>query len=624
MKKDKTVFMNIYNHFGYKRWHKIFLAVSSGILATVIIFSLLVLAGTENEEPETEIPAIAGEYALDRILIRFKPGTKEEKQKEIKNKNGLEEIGEIKQIETKVLKIKDRGSVASKIKALSKNKHVLYVEPDYVVKAVSVTPNDTYYASEQALMMERISAPGGWGLSTGSSDVVIAVLDSGVNMAHPDLQGRFVPGYDFVNNDSDPTDDYGHGTPVAGIAAATGNNGRGVAGIDWSAKIMPLKVLGASGTGYSSVIAKALIFAADQGVGVVNMSFGSGAATNTLANAVSYASARSVILVGSAGNESISQINYPAAYPEVISVSALQRDALTLASFSSYGSGLDVCAPGAMTYSTLMNGAYGYFSGTSAAAPFVSGLAALVRGVNPSLNSTQVREILTSTATDLGDSGYDVKYGYGRINMEGALLKAKNAASPSPADTTPPTVTITSPSSGASVAGLIDVNISAIDNVGISKVELLVDGKLYAQTAVSPYVFSLDTTTLTNGAHNLIAKAYDLAGNVGTLVGLSFIVNNVSTAPIDNILPTVAITSPQNGATVSKKTTISISASDNVGVARVEVYVNSKLHSTLFSPPYVVNWNVNNRNVPNGENRITAYAYDVAGNVATASIVVIK
>jgi thermitase len=486
--------------------------------------------------------------------------------------------------------------------------------------------------------MKAISAVTGWDITTGSENVIVANLDTGVNMNHPDLKGRFVAGYDVINSDNDPSDDHGHGTVTTGVSSAVGNNATGITGVDWKGKIMPVKVLSSTGSGTSSHVAQGLNWAADNGAHVANMSLGGTTPSNTMENSMKYAHGRGVVLVAAAGNSGdyctdICQPEYPAAYPTVIAVGALQATVEKpnwdqRASWSMYYNELELMAPGSRIWTTTRSGGYEYPSGTSVAAPFVSGLAGLIKAVNPALSNEQIRTIMKETATDLGDPGFDIYYGYGRINVEAALTKAKGGSTVTPppptTDATAPSVAVSAPSAGSTVSGVIDASVTASDNVGVSKVELYIDGKVYASTTVSPYIFSVDTTKYTNASHTFSAKAYDAAGNVGTSANVSVTVSNVSSAPTDTTLPTITITSPKDGSNVSRKVNISVSATDNVGVQRVEIYTNGKLLTTLYTSPYNTSWNVNGKNVPKGENIITAYAYDAAGNVSTASVRVLK
>jgi thermitase len=590
-------------------------------LAIYIVYTSMASDG-ETQGPELKI---AGEYAPDRILVRFKPGTRGEKEREVANRNGLEQIDEIPQIETKVLKIKDKGNVAAKIRALSKNPNIIYAEPDYIVKS-ELTPNDPLFPNQWSHRSQFTNSEAAWDVTTGGADIIIAVLDTGLELTHEDVSNRIISGYDFHNNDSDPTDDHGHGTRITGVAAATGNNITGVSGFDWKAKIMPVKVMSSTGAGSWSVVAKGLTWAADNGANVINMSLG-GSPSLSIQSAVEYAASKNVVMAAGTGNDGQEVKRYPAAYPEVMAVGSVYKDKLS--AFSNHGDHLSVVAPGEGIHTINLNNSYGLTAGTSAASPHVAGLASLVWAANPNLSAVQVREIIESTARDLGDPGFDIYFGNGHINAEAAVKKAQGTGGetpppPPPADTTAPTTSITSPTAGATVAGAVSVNVDATDNVGVTKVELLVNSKVYASSTVSPYNFSWDTKGLTNGTYSLTSKAYDTAGNIGTSTAVSVNVNNTTATPIDDISPTVSITNPRDGSTVSKRVSIQVSATDNIGVTKVEVYINSRLHATLTSAPYTTNWNAGHKNVPKGDNIITAIAYDAAGNAANTSVRVVK
>jgi thermitase len=632
MSKSNNKGGSMFSSFKSKpKFSMIALALFVIIFATLAIYIVYTSMASDGETQGPELK-IAGEYAPDRILVRFKPGTRGEKEREVANRNGLEQIDEIPQIEVKVLKITDKGNVAAKIRALSKNPNIIYAEPDYIVKS-ELTPNDPVYPSQEAYM-KAISVPAGWDLSNGNKSVVIANLDTGVMSTHKDFSGRFVTGFNPYTKDSNTEDDHGHGTVTTGVSSATGNNTQFVAGMDWVSRIMPVKVLASSGSGTSSSLAQGLNWAADNGAHIANMSLGGTTASNTIENSMNYAHSKGMILFAAAGNDGTGKLNYPAAYQSVIAVGALTASSSQpnwdqKATFSSYGEQLELMAPGTRIYTTTFDGKYAYASGTSVATPFASGLAGLIKASNFNLTNEQIRTILRETATDLGDPGFDIYYGHGRINAEAAVKKAQGTGGetpppPPPADTTAPTTSITSPTAGTTVAGAVGVDVTATDEVGVTKVELLINNKVYSSTTVSPYKFSWDTTGLTNGTYSLTSKAYDSAGNVGTSTAVSVNVNNTTATPTDDIAPTVSITNPKDGSTVSKRVSIQVSATDNVGVTKVEVYINSKLHATLTSAPYSTNWNAGHRTVPKGDNVITAIAYDAAGNAASTSVRVVK
>jgi len=308
---------------------------------------------------------------------------------------------------------------------LSNVPSVVYAEPDYERWSFLV-PNDEGIDRQWSLTV--LQAFDAWSITTGS-DIVIAVLDTGVSPTHPELRGRVLPGFDFVNNDDDPRDDDGHGTFTAGVAAAEGNNGIGVAGMCWQCRILPVKVLNRRGRGNDAAIAAGIRFAVDHGARIITMSFGGPDDSRVLREAVTYALERNVLLVAASGNgQAEGNIpNYPAAYPGVLAVSATGPDDAIMG-FSTTGDFVDLAAPGASVWSTLWRrttgDTYGFADGTSAACPHVAGAAALVWTVRPELSARQVAEVLMLGADDRGVPGKDPAYGYGRLNLLRALQVA--------------------------------------------------------------------------------------------------------------------------------------------------------------------------------------------------------
>ncbi|MCI0700770.1 MAG: S8 family serine peptidase [Planctomycetia bacterium] len=337
---------------------------------------------------------------------------------------------------------------------------VLSAAPDEIVQ-VQLTPNDTYYAG-YLYGMTKIGAPAAWDTTTGSSSFVVAVIDSGVDYNHPDLAANIwsntdeiagngtdddgngyiddIRGWDFYSNDNNPFDDNGHGTHVAGTIGAVGNNSRGVVGVNWSVKIMPLKFLGANGSGSISGAVGALNYAVTNGAKVSNNSWGGGGFSSAMSTAISRARDAGHIFVAAAGNSgqnNDSIASYPANYnyDNVVSVAATNSSDV-LASFSNYGaSTVDLAAPGVSIASTTPNNGYAYMSGTSMAAPHVSGAIALYWSANPSLSYSQVIDkLLDSVDTVAGLSG-KVATG-GRLNV-GNMFES---TSPPPPPPPPPTV----------------------------------------------------------------------------------------------------------------------------------------------------------------------------------------
>ncbi len=375
-------------------------------------------ATVESQASDTPLPPaqLSGEYAPDEVLIRFRRKAAADVVGGCLQAAGASVESEIDELSVLVVKVPN-GSVAESIAKLSACPETRLAEPNYLVHMADVIPSDPDWSAQYGLV--NIRAPRGWSLSTGSPAVTIAIIDTGVDLGHPDLSAKIVGGHDFVNNDNSAQDDNGHGTHVAGIAAAVTNNGRGVAGVSWGARIMPVKVLDEAGNGTFADVAAGIIWASDQGAQVINLSLGGTSASSVLQDAVDYASAKGVVIVAAAGNYGANFVLYPAHYPNVIAVAATDSTN-GRADFSDYGPEVDLAAPGVDILSTLPGG-YGYLSGTSMSTPFVAGLAAILRGVPGSGSPDAIAFDMESTALDLGPSGPDSFYGYGLIQMDAAI-----------------------------------------------------------------------------------------------------------------------------------------------------------------------------------------------------------
>ncbi len=364
------------------------------------------------------LPQTASAARTARILVHFDKHTGAARQEALIGRIGGHRLATVRGLRTAIVRV----PAAERKQALSlfrRQDGIAYAETDGFVHAFAVNVNDPLLGSaDWPLANPRF--PDAWSLTTGNSSVVVAVVDSGVQAGHPDL-GALDPGYDFVNHDSDPADDYGHGTAVAGIIAAQGNNGIGIAGVCWNCRIMPVKVLNASGVGTDSGVASGITWAVDHGADVINLSLGGPGSSQTLADAVAYAQAHGVVVVAAAGNDGTTVLSYPAAYEGVISVGAVDASNSRY-SFSNHGSWVMVDAPGC-TNSTWLGSSYivgpdlGNFCGTSAASPFVAGLAGLARSYNLSASASSVVNAIEQTAQPL-PSGNSV---HGLIDAECTL-----------------------------------------------------------------------------------------------------------------------------------------------------------------------------------------------------------
>ncbi|MDD4051175.1 MAG: S8 family serine peptidase [candidate division Zixibacteria bacterium] len=418
------------------------------VFLTAILLVGLFAPAAFSEDFQVGQPALsapAEEYAPGEVIVKFKPTVSFAKASTALADLGASVISTNEAIGIQQVAIPADKTVEEMVKAFSARPDVEYAEPNYIAHAF-MTPNDPYYVYQWHFPL--ISMPAAWDQSTGIPGVVVAVIDCGVAYETygaytqaPDLAGTtFVPGYDYVNNDSHPNDDCAHGTHVTGTIAQTTNNSLGVAGIAYNCSIMPIKVLDASGNGTYTAIVNGITYAADHGAEVINMSLGGASGSTALQNAVIYAYNAGVTIVCAAGNAGTSTAQYPASYTQCISVSAIRYDQ-TYPSYSSYGSTIDICAPGGdvtvdqngdgyvdgvlqQTHDGVNYGTFGYYfyEGTSMACPHVAGVAALVISkAGGSMTPDAVRAALQNTATDLGPTGWDQHYGYGMVNANAAL-----------------------------------------------------------------------------------------------------------------------------------------------------------------------------------------------------------
>jgi len=408
-------------------------------LAAAAVASGLVLAGPVRATSSAPVAAVEPSAPADGLLVKFDPGTPDAAIRSAVSAAG----GRVEEPagDTGYVKVSTGDVPATEVAALlDRSALVSEVGPNTIRYAAAI-PNDTNF-SQQSAYLQAMNLPAAWDTTTGNDSMTMAIIDSGVQLNHPDFAGRLVPGWDFVNRDSDPSDDYGHGTMVAGIAAASTNNGRGVAGATWQGRIMPIKVLDWRGQADDENIAAGIRWAVDHGANVLNLSLGGpGEGTGILQQAVDYANSRNVVVVAAAGNDGDKSVveatapHYPAACAGVIAVGATDA-AGNHASFSSYGNWIDVVAPGAVSenpargISTTMRGStYGAGSGTSFSAPLVAGVAFLMRAANPNANQATISNRLIGSTRDLGPAGFDAVYGTGMVDATAALAAVSGAFS---------------------------------------------------------------------------------------------------------------------------------------------------------------------------------------------------
>lgn len=376
--------------------------------------------------------------------------------------------------------------------ALMDSGAVEFAEPDYLEEPTFL-PNDPEYALQYHHPL--MNSPAAWDITTGSSNIIVAVCDTGVQSTHPDLVANLIlPGYNTVDNTTNSEDFWGHGTSVAGCIAAIGNNGIGVAGFGYNVKILPIRISNNSSnaTAFISDMAEAMRYAVDNGAKVVNLSYG-GAYSSTIDSAAQYVRSKGGLHFMSAGNDN-ADLSANTDWVSFIIVGATDSSD-NRASFSNYGTPVDITAPGVSIRTTRRGSTYGYASGTSFSSPISAGVGALIYSINPNFTPSQVENFIFSTAKDLGTAGNDSVFGHGRVNA-GAAVQAAAAAMGNPA---PVAVIAATPTSGSIP---LTVNFSAAGS--------------YDDGTIANYGWNFGNGATASGLN--VAYTYQVAGNYNAVL----------------------------------------------------------------------------------------------------------
>lgn len=330
-------------------------------------------------EPDTmRIVAVTDAIPTENWVIHFDPGTPESEKMEYINRFNGVIIERIDQLDIMVIDLPDNSTV------FSYDSDVELIEQDFVVNVnFSIPPNDPDYAKQWAL--PHIEAETAWNEIGDLKPITVAVIDTGVCMNHEDLEGRVLSnGYDFVDDDDDPDDVFGHGCSVAGIIAANIDNGIGISGFAPNSSILPVRVLGPNGSGSMADVAKGIVYAADNGADIINLSLGSFVGSQAEKDAIDYAVGKGVLVIASAGNSGGALPGFPARYDNVVAVGAVDSQG-NRSSFSNKGG--DIWAPGSDIYTIYLNDTYKSLNGTSFSAPYTSAMAAVLLGMDRELNT---------------------------------------------------------------------------------------------------------------------------------------------------------------------------------------------------------------------------------------------
>ncbi len=469
-------------------------------------------------------------YSPDKVLVRFAPGAAASIRGQVRSQNGLDrdvEYAIVPGLER--LALRPGRTVDEVIAALVKNPNVLYAEPDYVVRRGAI-PNDPSYGSLWG--MTNIKAPTAWNTTTGPANLVVGIIDTGIDRSHPDLVDNIwknpgetvngldddgngyvddLYGWDFAYGDNNPSDVDGHGTHTAGTVGARGNNGVGVAGVNWQVKLVALKFLDDTGSGYTSNAILAMQYANRMGIQVTNNSWGGGGFSQGLYDAINASKANNHLFIAAAGNSNVNNDttpHYPSSYnlDNVISVASItSTDARS--SFSNYGkTSVDLGAPGSSILSTTPGNTYSTYSGTSMATPHVAGAAAMIVGLRPTWTYAQVRDAILKTARPVTAlSG---------LTVTGGTLDLAAAVAYQPS-TTPP---VAPTGLAAAVASATQINLSWTDNSADEagfKVERSTDGVSFTQigtTAAGVRTYSA-TGLVASTAYTFRVRAYNANGD---------------------------------------------------------------------------------------------------------------
>lgn len=517
-------------------------------------------------------------FVPGRLLVRLIRGASPEP---VFREFGVRPLELLREVETWIVEVPE-GKELERARRMSSDIRVKYAEPDYYVYECAL-PNDPMFERYQ-WYLRKVAAPEAWDVTSGSRDVVIAILDTGIDAGHPEFAGKLVTGVNALLGAGQPTDNRGHGTHVAGIAAAVSNNGIGVAGVNWQARVMAVKVLDTGGRGSDSTIARGINWAVDNGAKIVNLSLGGTAYNNTLNGSVQRALQRGAILVAAAGNDYLlgNPRVYPAAYDGVIGVGATDEHDFR-ASYSQVGNWVDFVAPGGdpvndadadpdhwmlSTWARSRGTGYAMAAGTSQASPIVAGLAGLIWSVNPSLTSSQVIAVIRETAKDLGPPGWDPEYGYGRVDVGAAVRRVAGLGLPKNL-----AVSISSPVKGAYLSGVVDI-VGTVESAGSVRytVQLGVgESPSSWYDMASGKVESVREGTLARwSTHAVVDGTYALRITASDSLGREAVSDPV-TITVDNTPPRVDVLLPLSGAVVQGIVQVSAQiAEPNLGDVAVQ------------------------------------------------------
>jgi subtilisin family serine protease len=581
----------------------------------VPIISLLVncLCGCGGAVPE-EVSGVAPPdqtVVAGELIILANPGASETDVEELSESAGAEIRGTAKDLAAYLIGFQPdlRDGVRESLLASPLIEDVL----DNRWLTAEAHPDDSLY--DRQWHFAAINAPSAWSASTGSEEHLIAVLDSGVDVEHVDLSERIRSGGDTFRGGSAWDDLHGHGTSVAGILGSDSHNREGVAAVSWRNPVLPIRVTDEQGRATSWSIASGIGLAVKEGAKVINISFAPLHDSTIVLRHARLAWLSGSLVVVAAGNSGLEVEEGGSKWALFV---AATDDGDELALFSTRGSFVDLVAPGMAIYTTRLGGGYAPVSGTSFSAPLVSGVAALIWSVNPSLSPATVKSILLTSARDLGAKGKDDRYGAGLVDAGAALQKTSDVLERS--DETAPETAITEPDNGARLAESTLVKVSASDDTDVAEVVLLLDDTPLGSDLFPPHHFILNPVNYEEGEHILEARVTDTSGNSAShSISVSF------AGSTDSIPPTVEILSPSAGAQVRGTVTLLAKATDNSRLDSAEVLLDGEVIDVIpvltgTESQIAYNWSPSKQAVDSGSHVLAVRVFDRAGNSMDAGV----
>ncbi len=521
-----------------------FLHALCSTLLSIVALSTGIVGFAQTSSPTVERRGsnqVHQQFVRGRILVKFKEGVSEERIRGLLAERGARSTRVIEQIGVHIVELPSGADEEAAVDAFRELDEVEFAEVDRILRLTpshaieevstdsqdgissaahialaqqSIAPNDYYYFIGYQWGLQKISAPEAWSITTGSSSIVIAVIDTGVDPTQPDLQGKLTPGWNVADNDSNTTDVESNGTSIAGIVGALTNNSLGVAGLCWNCMIMPVRVVATDGSVTYSNVAIGITWAADHGARVANTSFmcDSSAAVSSAAQYLQNKGGILTVPAGDYGSVDTNPIN-----PYMITVAATDQND-TMYSWSNSGSDIVLVAPGT-TESTEPFQMFGSVSGTSIAAPFVAGTAALMLSVNPNLTGTQITSMLEQTADHLGTQGWNSTYGYGRVNAMAAVQAAAGQTNTGAGSKSNTTTAINSNLNPSTLGQLVTFTASVTPRTATGTITFL-DGTTTLGTApLSTGIATLSIAALTQGTHSVAASYSGDSGNNSSASG---------------------------------------------------------------------------------------------------------